>query len=237
MWKETAFWKWYRRSIFKRIPEYGLISAAACFLLNCSVYWGTQLLMGSAHHYDLTTALDRQIPFLKEWSVIYLLSFVFWAVNFILVSFEEKEKWFRFVTSDMTAKLICAAVFILLPTTNVRPQVPGADLFSWLTRFIFQSDRPTNLFPSIHCLVSWLCFIGIRRSKKIPLWYKGFSCLFALLICASTQLIKQHYLADVAGGILLAELCYALANHTRLYLGVQTFFERIGRKIFGGEPL
>ena len=233
--KETTFRKCYYKSVLKYIPDYAFLSIIACFIISGIVYWGTQLLMNSAHHYDFTSALDRKIPFIKEWIVIYILSYVFWALNYILISRESKEKWFRFAITDMSARLTCAVIFIIIPTTNIRPQVLGSDVFSWLVRLIYRSDLPTNLFPSIHCLVSWLCFIGFRKSKKIPLWYKIFSCIFAILICASTQFTKQHYLIDIAGGILLAELCYYTANHTQFYLGLQAFFDWAGRKLFGGK--
>ena len=29
-------------------------------------------------------------------------------------------------------------------------------------RFLYQVDAADNLFPSIHCLTSWFCYIGIR---------------------------------------------------------------------------
>lgn len=233
--KETVLRKWYRKSIFKAIPEYGLLSIAACFTLNCCVYWGTQHLMKNASLNDFTTSLDLKIPFVKEWIVIYLICFAFWVINYYLTIREGKEKWYRFATADMMSRLVCAAFFILLPTTNVRPAVSGNDIFSWLVRHIYQMDPPINLFPSVHCLVSWFCFIGIRQSKKIPKWYKVFSCVFAILVCASTQFIKQHYLIDIAGGVLIAELCFYISNHTHIYLRVQKFFDWLELKIFGGE--
>lgn len=235
--QKTSFGNWYYKSILKYIPEYAFLSLIACVVLNSVVYWGTQHLMIGAYHYDFTSVLDNQIPFIKEWIVIYILSYAFWIINFVMVSRENKETWFRFATADIMSKLICAVFFIIIPTTNIRPQVPGTDIFSDLVRLIYRADLPANLFPSIHCLVSWLCFIGIRKSEKIPLWYKIFSCLFAILICASTQFTKQHYLADVAGGILIAELCYRTANHTRIYLPVQDYFDRAEQRLFGGEKL
>ena len=41
-------------------------------------------------------------------------------------------------------------VFILLPTTNARPEVTGNGLSSILMRFIYTVDPATDLFPSIH---------------------------------------------------------------------------------------
>ncbi|MFA9467015.1 MAG: phosphatase PAP2 family protein [Velocimicrobium sp.] len=233
MTKETAFGKWYKKSLGKWVPQYGIFSLIICFAINSLVYSGSQQLMKHAYHYNLTSAIDRRIPFAKEWVIIYLSCYTFWIFNYILISREGKEKWYRFVTADLMSRLICGVLFVLLPTTNIRPPVIGNDVFSVLVRFVYQMDMPTNLFPSIHCLVSWFCFVGIRKSEKIPKWYKVFSCIFALLVCASTQFTKQHYLVDLIGGIVLAELCYYIANHTHIYCYIKSFFDMVERKAFG----
>ena len=207
--------KFYQKYIAKWIPSYGPLPLAWCAIFNTIIYWGTQRLMANAKHYDLTSNLDRSIPFVKEWIILYVLFFA------------------RFATADMLSRVICCIFFILLPTTNIRPEVTGHDFCSWLVRFIYASDAPTNLFPSIHCLVSWFCFIGIRKSRKIPGWYKGFSFVMAALICASTQFTKQHYMIDLVAGIFLAEFCWFVSKHTGMYRPVMKVFDKIGRKIFG----
>ena len=184
-------------------------------------------------HYDFTMEIDNRVPFMKEWVVIYLVCYIFWIVNYILVTREGKEKWFRFAFADLLSRFICGIFFVLLPTTNIRPQVPGNDFFSWLMRSVYYLDSPTNLFPSIHCLVSWFCFIGIRKSKKVSSWYKAFSCIFAILVFASTQFTKQHYLVDIVGAIVIAELCYYIACHTQLYKGLERMIVWVGHRIFG----
>ena len=231
--EETKLGKFYHKYIGKWIPIYGPIALLACGLFNNMIYWGTQTAMANAKHYDFTTDLDRSIPFVKEWILPYVIFFAFSAFNYILVSREGKEKWFRFVTADMMSRIVCCIFFIVLPTTNIRPEVPGNDFCSWLVRFIYAADSPTNLFPSIHCLVSWFCFIGIRRSQKVPKWYKVCSFVLAVLICASTQFTKQHYLVDVAGGIILAELCWFISNHINLYRFIERLFEKINHWLFG----
>lgn len=231
--EKTTLGSWYRKYISRWLPEYGVLSLAACCIFNNIIYTGTQILLRNAPHYDLTSELDRKIPFVKEWVLVYVICFAFWALNYILIAREGKEHWYRFVTADMMSRLICVVFFLLMPTTNVRPEVNGSDFFSWLIRLVYSLDAPTNLFPSIHCLVSWFCFIGIRKSKKLPGWYKAFSCIFAVLVCISTQFTKQHYLVDIPGGILIAELCYFITTHTECFRKVERVFDRIGRKVFG----
>ena len=233
MCEETKLGKFYQKYIAKWIPSYGPLPLAWCAIFNTIIYWGTQRLMANAKHYDLTSNLDRSIPFVKEWIILYVLFFAFSLINYILVSREDKETFFRFATADMLSRVICCIFFILLPTTNIRPEVTGHDFCSWLVRFIYASDAPTNIFPSIHCLVSWFCFIGVRKSRKIPGWYKGFSFVMAALICASTQFTKQHYMIDLVAGIFLAEFCWFVSKHTGMYRPVMKVFDKIGRKIFG----
>jgi len=223
----------YGKTLGIWIPEYGFISLIACFFANCFIYWGTQLIMRGKYHYDFASELDGKIPFIKEWVVIYLGCYIFWVINYILITREGKEKWFRFAFADVLAKFICGIFFIFLPTTINRPTVTGNDIFSIIMRFLYYIDLPVNLFPSLHCLVSWNCFVGIRGSKTVPFWYKVFSCTFAVMVCLSTQFTKQHYLIDAAGGILLAEICYFISCHTQMYRYFEKMFLRLNRMIFG----
>ena len=227
MCEETKLGKFYQKYIAKWIPSYGPLPLAWCAIFNTIIYWGTQRLMANAKHYDLTSNLDRSIPFVKEWIILYVLFFAFSLINYIMVSREDKETFFRFATADMLSRVICCIFFILLPTTNIRPEVTGHDFCSWLVRFIYASDAPTNLFPSIHCLVSWFCFLGIKDQKRIPTWYKGVSFTLAVLVFLSTIFTKQHVLVDVAGGVILAQVCFILGQKTELW----HIYERFGTKI------
>jgi len=233
--KKTRVGRIYGNTFAKLIPEYGVLSLITCLVVNGIVYWGSHLIMKDSFHYDFTSQLDRRIPFIKEWVVIYLLCYIFWVINYVLIAREGREHWFRFAFADYLSRIICAFFFLLLPTTNIRPEVPGEDIFSRLMRLVYSLDAPTNLFPSIHCLASWLCFVGIRNSKKIPFWYKVFSCIFAILVLLSTQFTKQHYLIDIFGGVLIAELCCYIGRHTQIYKYIENLFWRVSRMIFGEE--
>ena len=99
--------------------------------------------------------------------------------------------------------------------------------------FIYFMDEPYNLFPSIHCLASLMCYLGIRKCDDIPRWYKAATLLFAILIFASTQFTKQHYIVDVVGGVAIALICFAISLHTNGYLRLMACFERLNQKVFG----
>lgn len=198
------------------IPKYARFPLLAALLLNCSVYWLTRPLTAGAVHYDLSTGLDAAIPFVPAFIVVYVLAFVQWAVGYIVICRESEERCYRVLAGEMLTKVLCCVIFLLVPTYMVRPEVTGTDIFSRLTALIYALDTPDNLFPSIHCVESWLCFRGTLGCKNIHRWYKTFMLFFTLLVFTSVLLVKQHLAADVLGGLALAELGQVLAPVLRL---------------------
>lgn len=209
------------------IPRYAVLPLLSCVCVNFAVYSGIGKLTASWKHYDFTLSFDRAVPLLPWFASVYIGCYLFWIVNYILIARQGKECCFRFVTADIMSRFVCAVFFLLLPTTNVRPELTGDGMWIEILRKIYEVDAPTNLFPSIHCLVSWFSYIGLRGRKNIPRTYRAFSCVFAVLVCVSTQVIKQHYIIDVFGGILLAEAAYYWAFHTNGYKWLEKIFGKI----------
>lgn len=175
---------------------------------NTAAYFGTRLLTADRVHHNLSSTLDQQIPFVPWTVTIYLGCYVFWIVNYVIGCRQEKEEAFRFMCADVYAKLICMICFVVFPTTNTRPVIEGTSIWEEAMRFLYSIDAADNLFPSIHCLTSWFCFIAVRKNEKIPKWYQILSFLIAVSICISTLTTKQHVPVDVIAGILLAEVSY-----------------------------
>lgn len=223
-----------KKRIEKILPLYGIVPLLCCFGLNMLVYSGAMVICADWKHYDLTTSWDKMVPLVPEWMYIYFGCYIFWIINYILVARihrEDPSAFYRFVTTDMMSRIVCGFFFFLMPTTNVRPDVVGNTFADMLLRFLYSIDQPTNLFPSIHCLVSWMCYIGIRGNKKVPAWYRGFSCIFALLVVISTQTTKQHYIVDAIAGLLLAEVLFALNKRINAYKYIQRFFNWLNLKL------
>lgn len=223
-----------QKHIGKLVPSYGILPLLSCFALNMLVYSGAMSICADWKHYDLTTSFDRMVPLVPWWMYIYFGCYLFWIANYILVARIHEDtpsRFYQFVTTDMMSRIVCGIFFFLMPTTNVRPEVVGTTFADTLLRFLYSIDQPANLFPSIHCLVSWMCYIGIRGNDSVPKWYRGFSCIFALLVVISTQTTKQHYIADAVAGILIAEVLFAMNRRLSFYKYVQRFFDKINRKL------
>lgn len=193
-----------------------ILVLAIAFLWNGGVYMAARLIAGEWHHYDLTTSFDRMIPFVPWTVAIYFGCYIFWGVNYYMCSRQEAGKRNRFFAADALAKAICFIIFIAIPTTNIRPEITDTGLWGFLMTFLYQIDSADNLFPSIHCLVSWLCWVGIRKEKSVSKGYRTFSFLMAVAVCISTLTTYQHVIADVIGGVLLAELTYYAAGNKRI---------------------
>ena len=200
----------------KILPRYSWAYLIAAALCNSLCYFGTRLVTSHRHHILLDTMLDDSIPLCTFFIVFYFLAYIQWIVSYVFIAREGKSFCYDLVMGDIIAKLICGICFILVPTTLVRPEITGSGVFDQLTRWLYQIDAADNLFPSIHCLESYMALRAAYMMKKMPSWYKPFTLVFSLLVFASTVLLKQHLLIDIAGGILVAEVGIQIAARTKI---------------------
>ncbi len=187
-----------------------LISAA---LFNFLVYYGGRKIGGGLPHICLAMPIDHIIPLIPWTIVIYCGAYLFWIVNYSLSAVFDKSGGIRFILSHFIGEFFCFLFFVLMPTTIARPEAAGSSVFDQLLMFVYRLDSADNLMPSIHCFASWLSWIGVRNNARIPRWYQNASLLTAIAICVSTLTVKQHAIADVVVGIILAELSYFLAGY------------------------
>lgn len=175
------------------------------------ILWFLHLKETIVPEHIMYSRLDSLIPFVKEFVIAYYFWFAYMALAFIYLGFVSKKDFYRlelFLALGMSVSYI---VFILYPNAQFpRPSVPGTDIFSNLVRFIYSHDGTNNVFPSIHVCNSLgvhLALINCSRLKDKRL-FKSLSFAVSMSICASTVLIKQHSIIDVAGGTILAFLIY-----------------------------
>ncbi len=213
------------------IPGIMWLPIILTLVCNSIAYNGSRIIMTGKFHHDLSNALDEQIPFVPWTIAIYFGCYIFWIGNYMLGCRQDREEAFRFLSADLLTKLVCLICFLFLPTTNVRPMVEGNSIWDELMRFLYQIDAADNLFPSIHCLVSWFCFIAVRKNEKIPKWYQLASLLMALSVCVSTLTTKQHVLIDAIAGVALAEGSYWFVEKSGFAKWYMEFIETTYSKI------
>ena len=215
----------FKRKLDDLLPPYTHIPLVSMVCVHALTYYATRPVTQKMTHFDFSLPIDGAIPFVPAFSIIYVLAFVQWIAGFILIARDSRELCCRVISGEIISKLICMALFLLVPTTMTRPDIVSDGFFDTVVSSIYRLDAADNLFPSIHCLESWVCFRGAMQMKKMGPWYRYFTLLFSLLVFASTVLIKQHVATDICGGILTAEIGQQIAQRT-------TFIrESKGRKI------
>lgn len=193
--------------LFKyELSNRALKAMVAVFSVNMLVFYGSKIVQNifQLEFHDMTSVIDLAIPFSPVFVLFYVGWFPFVLVNFYLATKDSTYHAVHFATAHILGELTIGVLFIIYPTTYVRPEITTSDFCSFLVKMIYDLDPPVNLFPSIHCYGATMATLAILRSKKLPWGYKVFTCLFYVGICASTVLIKQHVFADVLSGIFIA---------------------------------
>ena len=200
--------------IEKLLPKHMIIPLIFLIIGNAAAYYGPRYLNVLFHrsYLDMSCAVDSTISVFPPFAIIYVLAFPFWYLTAYLYLRKDRDHAYRYALTNVAAKVVCAVLFITVPSTLIRPEITGGTICHSILKIVYATDAPNNLFPSIHCLESWICFRCIYDDKQAPRWLKIFTFVFAILICASTVLTKQHVLLDIPAGVFLAELTWRLSS-------------------------
>lgn len=152
-------------------------------------------------------AVDRSLPVVPAWSIVYGTAYAFLIVLPVLVV-RELGHVRRTYVAYLLVWIPAYAFFLWLPTEAPRPaEVAGTGFAAWGLRFLYSADPPHNCFPSLHVAHSLVSASSCYRVHR-TLGAGAAAC--AGLVAVSTLLSKQHYVLDVVGGVLLAALAYVL---------------------------
>lgn len=197
----------FKQKIDQFAPQHVRRQLLVLLMAQIIVYYGARLLTLDRRHLCMTFSADYAIPVVPWTIIIYLGAFIFWfaAYAVILRNDDGSGSFFR---AEISGKIVCGIIFLICPTTLARPEVTASGFFPALLKLLYSIDLPDLLFPSIHCYVSWMCVIGMRGKENISTGRKIFTDVMAVMICISTLTTKQHALADVVSGILLAEIMW-----------------------------
>ena len=179
--------------------------------------WGA-LYFGAAHITDSPSArvfedsILARLPLVPAFTPVYLGVHTFSVVPYCALP--QTRTLRRYLLGNLLIVSLSAIAWVTLPVRLDRPpfaaELPGFG--AWLLRAVYTADPITNCFPSAHCSVAVYSAIGLRfASRRLFVW----GVVTATAICVSTVLTKQHYLADVAAGAVLAALtAYAITRRS-----------------------
>lgn len=171
-------------------------------------------------YYIIHTALDEKIPFIEIFIVPYMLWFAFIAVTIAYFFFTDKSGFYRLITFLFTGMTLFLIISTIFPNGQIlRPAVFDRDnIFIDAVKHLYQTDTPTNIFPSIHVYNSIGACIAIMHSEKLRQfrWVQYGSLVLGTLIILSTMFLKQHSVIDVAGAGFMAAVMYHFAYAAEL---------------------
>lgn len=157
--------------------------------------------------------LDDLIPFCKYAAIPYFAWFPWIPFTlFFLLWKAPREDFWRLCMPLFSGMTIALACYVILPTgLNLRPcYVPGTDIFARAVRFLYSTDTPINVCPSIHVFNSVTLMLAYYRSAIFDAprrrWMRPAAMVLCVSISLSTILLKQHSVIDVVFGLLLALL-------------------------------
>lgn len=153
---------------------------------------------------NLEIGLDKHIPLIPEFSVVYLLYIP--MIIFVFAFYWNDYKTYRSMSLMLIAVIsIAIVIYSAFQTEVFRPIIASTDFFTRLTNTIYKYDMPNNTFPSLHvALTSTISAFVYEKNTRvgmvlIPLTF---------LIILSTMFIKQHVFLDIIGGLMLAFIIF-----------------------------
>lgn len=163
--------------------------------------------------HDLSTFIDRSVPFIPWTWWIYFPGYLF-GILFSVLAIRSDDVFFRSVGAIMVAQMVNSAVYLVLPSTYPRPLGwDGTGLTADAIRWFWTIDPPNNTFPSSHVCIAVLCWLAMWRDKNRFAWVP---LLTAIGVIVTIHTAKQHYWIDAVGGIAVALLTHRLAFMRRV---------------------
>lgn len=159
---------------------------------------------------NIETSLDKSIPF----EIIFIIPYVYWylfiAIALVYTLSKSRVGYMRIFVSIILGMCCCYVVYYIFPTQITRPYVDNSNILNRLIKFIYSKDKPFNCFPSIHVLNTY--FIMRYAKYEYGKGYFYYTQIVGILIILSTLFIKQHFVLDILGSVLLCEVIIHVVN-------------------------
>lgn len=158
-------------------------------------------------HHRTDIALDARLPFVPGFALPYFSAYILGLMGYILMIGHPglgSVLW-----GYLFLVVVGSLCYVLFPSTVIRREdMKVTGMSTWMLTQFQKLSGPYNVFPSMHfgyslfsALVGWH-YYGLPTGLVLILW--------ALLIALATLLTKQHYILDLAGGLVVGALAYML---------------------------
>lgn len=202
----SVFYAWKTRPAAEEPPELARWwrVGVAVFLVWAVLYFTAGHVTNAPNARTFDDAILKRVPLMPAFAPIYLGVHVFGVIPFSVMP--EVRLLRRHMLGAVLIVVLSSVLWVSLPVRVDRPPIDPSQIGfgAWLLRGVYGFDPTTNCFPSAHCAIAVYAAIGLRFSSRLLFWW---GVVTAVLVCLSTVLTHQHYVADVLSGAVLAGLC------------------------------
>jgi membrane-associated phospholipid phosphatase len=191
---------WRRRSAAPG-PPYGrgVALAVPLWMLWAGLYYAVAALTGASRARVLPEGLVAHLPFVPAFASVYIGVHAFSVLPLVRATTDAALR--RATIGYLAILAISVAVWLALPISFPRSLAPLGDGFgASALASIRGNDPPVNCLPSTHCAMVAHAAYRLRPEAGALAWW---GALTAVLIAASTLLLRQHYVVDVVAGVAL----------------------------------
>ena len=195
--RAERFQRWLAGSNGRLRTSRFVLVLAGIYVLFFATYISINLFSVGRPAHTLYLPGEERIPFLPVFEYLYALTFVVPAL--LIVTVRTYDRFIRLVRALCIALFVAYCTYLAFPVFLERPPLEVTSLHTWLLSLQYL-DKPYNHFPSLHVTLSWL---AVHASQGTRVARIGLATL-AIAISISTLFVKQHYIADVVFGFVLA---------------------------------
>lgn len=150
---------------------------------------------------DVALPIDDYAPFLPLWSLVYITIGPLLMVA--ALALKRPDRTLPFLVALMVELLVGTLCFLAFPVLEMPiPPIEMSALEATLFSMADGVNLDGNMMPSLHVAfalsAAWAAAPRLGPLGNIAVWS------WAAAICASTWLIRQHWMLDLVGGALLA---------------------------------
>ena len=192
------------KKYFKNIKDKNFIISIILLLGGQGLLFVLVKLFQSNYHV-FNYYIDSKIPFIPYMIIIYNLFYPMIFISFYNIFNRDKDTYYKGIIAGILGYIIADIIFLLYPVEMIRPDITNLNI-DVINNFILQltykiDNPPINCFPSIHCIFCFQAIYSIIKCKNYN--YKFISIFILFLIIISTLLVKQHYVIDVLGALVV----------------------------------
>ena len=154
---------------------------------------------------DLTSRLDRKIPFYPIWVWPYVFLF-FPSIVLLAFSIDSFQDYFLVLISFsvVLAVQIVVSLVVKVSVPHEWRSFESKCVSSRFLKFVHSFDKGGNCFPSLHVAIGTLAAVHASAAVHAPLGaVTHYSWVLPGLIGLSAVFLKQHLIVDVIAGVLL----------------------------------